>query len=65
MREIWISEKYTKNQGIRIVLWNCLMIVLWEIPQEFHCLMIVLCNFPSEEPTFLEYMEISKRGAHI
>ena len=54
MREIWNSQKYTKNQGIRIVLWNCLMIVLWEIPKEFNCLMIVLCNFPSEERTFLK-----------
>ncbi len=46
------SQKYTENQGIRIVLWNCLMIVLWGFPKEFNCLIIVLWKFPSEGSTF-------------
>ncbi len=46
------SQKHTENQGIRIVLWNCLMIVLWGFPKEFNCLIIVLWKFPSEGSIF-------------
>ena len=45
-------QKYTENQRIRIVLWNCLIIVLWEFPKEFDCLLIVLWKTPSETQTF-------------
>ena len=42
----------TNSQGIRIVLWNCLIIVLWEFPRDFDCLVIVLWKSLDEGDVF-------------